>query len=144
VSLTDVTATAAAVVGVTLPDDAAEDSFDLLPALLGRDAAPVRPFLITQAFAGGRDLSIRRGSWKYLNHAGSGGNNYASSPGLRRFVLPESAPRAPGQLYDLKADPGETKNLYFERPEVVRELKALLDEARSSGRTRPPAARPTT
>ncbi len=143
VSLTDVMATVAAVVGVPLPDAAAEDSFNMLPAFLGQDTTPIRPFFIAQAFAGGRDLSIRRGTWKYLNHAGSGGNNYESNPGLKRFIIPDSAPRAPGQLYDMKNDAGETKNLYFERPEVVKELKVLLDESKSSGRTRTPVARPT-
>ena len=35
-----------------------------------------------------------------------------------------------GQLYDLVADPAESKDLFDERPEVVRELRALLDELR--------------
>jgi hypothetical protein len=41
----------------------------------------------------------------------------------------------------MKNDSGETKNLYFVRPEVVKELRALLEEAKSAGRTRPSAAR---
>ena len=47
------------------------------------------------------------------------------------------APGAPGQLYDLEKDPGETRNLYFEHPEVVAELKGLLEEAKESGRSAP-------
>jgi len=68
-------------------------------------------------------LSIRRGSWKFLDHAGSGGNRYENDPGLKPFILPESAPGAPGQLYNLEADPGETKNLYDDQREVAKELK---------------------
>ena len=51
--------------------------------------------------------------------------------------MPDTAPGAPGQLYDLETDPGERKNLYFEHPEIVKELKALLDQSKASGRSRP-------
>ena len=60
-SLTDVMATVAAIIGADLPKDAAEDSFNLLPALLGKDSGPIRPYLLQQAFGGSRTLSIRRG-----------------------------------------------------------------------------------
>jgi arylsulfatase A-like enzyme len=136
-SLTDVMATVAAITGADLPKDAAEDSFNMLPALLGRDSSPIRPYLLQQAFSGSRTLAIRRGNWKYLHHTGSGGNRYENNPELMPFMLPDTAPGAPGQLYNLEADPGETKNLYFEHPEMVKELKALLDLSKTSGRSRP-------
>ena len=44
---------------------------------------------------------------------------------------------APGQLYDLEQDPGEANNLYFNHPEVVKRLKAKLDQAKESGRSVP-------
>lgn len=136
-SQTDVMATVAAIVGADLPENAAEDSFNLLPALLGQDRGPIRPYLLQQAFAGARTLSIRRGHWKYLDHPGSGGNRYDNNPELKPFMLPDTAAGAPGQLYDLEADPGETRNLYYERPDIVKELKALLDQSKASGRSRP-------
>jgi arylsulfatase A-like enzyme len=136
-SLTDVMATLAAISGATLPDNAAEDSFNLLPVLSGEADAPIRPYLLTQAFAGTRTLSIRRGPWKYLDHRGSGGNRYENNPGLKPFMLPETAPDAPGQLYNLDEDPGETRNLYAERPDMVRELKVLLEQSKASGRSAP-------
>ena len=135
-SLTDVMATIAAVTGARLPRNAAEDSFNMLPALLGQDDGPIRPYLLQQA-AAARFLSIRRGHWKYLDHKGSGGNNYEANPELRPYMLPDMAPGAPGQLYDLDTDPGETNNLYFERPEIVKELKTLLDQSKAAGRSRP-------
>ena len=141
-SLTDVMATVAAIIGADLPKDAAEDSFSLLPALRGQDSAPIRPYVLQKAFGGPRTLSIRRGQWKYLDHAGSGGNRYENNPELKPFILPDTAPGAPGQLYDLEADPGETRNLYFERPEIVKELKALLDQSKTSGRSRPERSSP--
>jgi hypothetical protein len=80
---------------------------------LGEDQAPIRPYLLQQAFGGQRTLSIRRGEWKYLDHTGSGGNRYENDAGLKPFHLPDTAPDAPGQLYNLATDPGETKNLAY-------------------------------
>ncbi|MEN9574833.1 MAG: Arylsulfatase [Verrucomicrobiota bacterium] len=51
-------------------------------------------------------------------------------------MIADSAPSAPGQLYNLDTDPGETKNLHAAHPEIVKELKALLEESKSSGRSR--------
>ena len=136
-SLTDVMATVAAIIGAELPDNTAEDSFNMLPAWLGENQAPIRPYLLQQAFGGQRTLSIRRGPWKYLDHTGSGGNRYENDPGLKPFLLPDTAPNAPGQLYNLEIDPGETKNLSVERPEIVAELKALLEQSKTAGRSRP-------
>jgi arylsulfatase A-like enzyme len=136
-SLTDVMATIAAIVGTDLPENAAEDSFNMLPAWLGEDRSPIRPYLLQQAFGGQQTLSIRRGDWKYLDHKGSGGNRYEDNPGLKRYFLPDTAPTAPGQLYNLTADPGETTNLSIERPEIVTELKALLEKSKAAGRSRP-------
>jgi arylsulfatase A-like enzyme len=135
-SLTDVMATVAAIVGAELPNDSAEDSFNMLPAWFDDSHPPIRPYLLHQAFAGQRTLAIRRDNWKYLDHVGSGGNRYDANSGLAVFSLPELAPDAPGQLYNLAIDPGETKNLYFERPEIVMELKGLLDQSKTSGRSR--------
>ena len=38
-------------------------------------------------------------------------------------TLPDTAPGAPGQLYNLEIDPGETRNLYFDQAQIVGELK---------------------
>ena len=118
-----------------LPADAAEDSFNMLPVWLGEQGdKPVRPYLLQQTMS--LALSIRQGRWKLLDHRGSGGNNYERHEGLRLYALPELAPDAAGQLYDLDADPGETRNLYHEHPEIVASLRRTLEEAKSSGRSR--------
>lgn len=74
-STTDIFATVASVVGVSLPDDAATDSIDMLPVMPGQQekSQSVRPHLLTQSFRG--EFQIRGGPWKYLDHKGSGGNN---------------------------------------------------------------------
>lgn len=136
VCLTDLMATCASVCGAELPDSAAEDSFDLLPVLLSQDTdRPIREYTLHQTIS--LALAIRKGPWKYLDHRGSGGNNYDKNPDLRPFALPESAAEAPGQLYNLDQDPGETTNLYFRHPGIVTRLRTLLEETRQSGRSRP-------
>ncbi|MBL8812225.1 MAG: arylsulfatase [Planctomycetaceae bacterium] len=135
-SLTDIMATVAGVLDYKLPDTAAEDSFNMLPAWRDENHAPIRPYLLTQAFAGARTLAIRRGNWKFIDHPGSGGNRYDANPELKPFDLPDSAPTAPGQLYNLSVDPDERTNLYFENSEVTRELKTLLEQSKSTGRSK--------
>jgi hypothetical protein len=56
---------------------------------------------------------------------------------MKQFALPEKVPGARGQLYNLRTDPGETTNLYLEKPEIVEELKAKLEEFKKSGRSVP-------
>ena len=135
VCLTDVMATCAAMSGAVLPASSAEDSFDLLPVLLGNEnAAPARPYTLHQTIS--LALAIRKGPWKYLDHRGSGGNNYDQGE-LKRFALADTAPDAPGQLYNLDTDPGETVNLYLKHPEIVNELKSLLESSKLQGRIAP-------
>lgn len=139
ISTTDLMATCAAVVGQDLPNDAAEDSYDMLPVLLGEQGgASLRPYLIQQTM--GHKLSIRVGDWKYIDHAGSGGNDYVGpNPrwSMRPYALPDTDPDAPGQLYDLATDPGETTNLFSRHPEIVTRLKAMLDTSVREGRSAP-------
>ncbi len=137
-SLTDVFATCAAIVNAKLPNDAAEDSFNMLPVLLGQQGSPrVRPYVLQQTWS--LKMSLRKGHWKLLDHKGSGGSNYERDGewGLKQYAIADTDPDAPGQLYDLARDPGETINVYSKHPEIVAELKALLEEAKTSGRTAP-------
>jgi len=133
---TDLFATLASLTGYELEEKDATDSFDLMPVLLGMHdpAQQVRPHMLTQSFRG--EFQIRQGNWKYLDHVGSGGNNYDRSP-LKQYALKEAAPDAPGQLYDLQKDPGETQNLYFDQPRKRAELQALLTRLKTSGRSAP-------
>lgn len=136
-SLTDVMATIAAITETELPNDAAEDSFNMWPAWQAPNHPPIRDYLLTQAFAGKRTLTIRRGPWKYIAHPGSGGNRYENSPELQAFAIPDDAPQAPGQLYNLDTDPGERHNLYLQQPALVQELKSLLEDSIAKGRSCP-------
>lgn len=140
VCLTDLMATIAQILDVELPTDAAEDSFSLLPALKEPTEVSLRPWLVTQAFRGRQTLAIRRGQWKYLDHAGSGGNNYDSE--LLRKYLPATNDPAAAQLYNLQDDPRETTNLINQQPALASELQLLLQKTIDSGRSRTPDSTP--
>ena len=127
-SLADLMSTVAAITGIPLPANSAEDSFNLLPAFLGKNTAPIRDSVILHSIDG--MFSIRQGNWKLEEGLGSGG---FSPP---RTIEP--APGGPtGQLYDLAVDPGELHNLYQARPEIVDRLATLLERYKRQGYTRP-------
>lgn len=138
---TDIFATLASVVGYPLEETDATDSYDMLPALLGTqdEANTIRPHMLTQSFRG--EFQVRSGDWKYLNHKGSGGNGYDKGQ-LEQYALPEKAPEASGQLYNLKQDAGETNNLYFANEAKRVEMQTLLEHLKSSGRSAPKLRKP--
>ena len=134
---TDIMATLAKLIGTDLPENSAEDSFDFSEVWLGNSGNAIRDHVIHQGFAGDRKLGMRKGNWKLLNFTGSGGNNYANNEMLKPYILSDSAPGAPGQLYDLTTDPGETKNLYLEHPDIVAGLIQELNSIKAAGRSAP-------
>ncbi|HQU46221.1 MAG TPA: arylsulfatase [Pirellulales bacterium] len=136
VCLTDVMATFADLIGETLPDDAAEDSVSILPALLGKAGPPRREAIVHHSING--SFSVRQGNWKLELCRDSGGWS-APRPGSK-----EAAGLPPVQLYDLAADIGERHNLYDEHPEVVERLTALLDKYVADGRSTPGTPQPNT
>ena len=132
---TDLMATFAAIVGATLNEDAGEDSYNILPVLLGgQQNGPVREYTLHQTISNA--LSIRHGPWKLLAHKGSGGNRY-DRPHLKPFQMADTDPESPGQLYNLSTDPDEEHNLYSKCPDVVAKLKRQLERFQSSGRSAP-------
>jgi len=134
VCLTGVMATAAALVSENVPEDAAEDSYNILPALLDeRPATPIREATVHHSGSG--MFAVRQGRWKFLDHRGSGSANY--DDGSIPVDPPVLDADAPGQLYDLEADPGERKNLYRAHPEIVSRLQDLLESFKSRGRSTP-------
>jgi arylsulfatase A-like enzyme len=132
---TDIMATFSAIIGAKLTEDAGEDSYNILPVLLGtHQDKPVREFTLHQTISNA--LSIRHGPWKLLAHKGSGGNRY-DGPFLKPFEMADTDSEAPGQLYNLSIDPREEHNLYSKYPEIVTELTRQLEHFQSSGRSAP-------
>jgi arylsulfatase A-like enzyme len=127
--LTDFMATFAELLGVSLPEAAAEDSFSFAYLLLGR-ARPTsrRQSLVLHSSQG--MFALRRDGWKLIEGLGSGG-----------FTAPAKlAPRpggVTGQLYDLFTDPGEKHDRFASEPGRVAALTAELARIRTEGRSRP-------
>lgn len=113
----DFLATFAALTGEAIPEGCGPDSRNQLPALLGEDRHG-REHLVQQAGA----LSIRQGRWKMIEPS--------KGPAVNRQVNIETGNLGQVQLYDLTADPGETRNLAAAEPARVAELQQLLDQIR--------------
>ena len=131
ICLTDLFATCAEILDVNLPDDAAEDSVSMLPALEGRTERPLREAIVHHSING--SFSIRQGSWKLVLCGDSGGWS-APRPNTK-----EARDLPALQLYDLASDIGERKNVQVEHPEVVARLTALLEKYVAEGRSTPGA-----
>jgi arylsulfatase A-like enzyme len=122
VSQIDIMATIASIAGIELPENAAPDSYDFRPVLMGEEySSPVRKVLIHNTYAS--KWGIRKGDWLYINHP-SGGHR----------ELPESFKEltgytdfdTPGILFNMKDDSEQRINLYDEYPEKIEEMEELL------------------
>lgn len=131
VCLADLLATCADIAGVTLADDAGEDSVSNLPLWEGRTLdRSLREATVHHSIDG--SFAIRRGRWKLEMCPGSGGWSYPQ-PGKECEGLP------PIQLYDLEADISERRNCQADHPAVVEELQELLTRYVQTGRSTPGA-----
>lgn len=128
ISLADILATIAAIVGEPLPpvSRAAEDSRSFLPALLRDNAEPFREELIMHSADG--VFAIRKGPWKWIE-------------GEPVDEVKTSTRKSPNdqyrsQLYNTENDPGETRDMGALHPEIVAELRDRLRRYRDGGYSR--------
>jgi arylsulfatase A-like enzyme len=141
ISGVDMLATFAALTGQTMDKKQQADSINVLPALIGEPTVPLRETMIMSPRYSD-NLAIRKGKWVYIGARGAGGftagpgTHEAGGPASVSFVgsvnsdiengkIKKNAP--PAQLYDVEADRQQTINVYNEYPEVVQEMKALLE-----------------
>ena len=127
VCLSDLMATCAEIVGDTLPDNAGEDSVSMMP-LLNESSESGRSTVVHHSITG--KFAIRDGRWKVVLCPGSGGWTHSDAQAAR-----DGLPLV--QLYDMQADPGETRNLHAEYPDKIKELLALLRRYVADGRSTP-------
>ena len=128
VCLTDFLATCAAIIGEELPPNAGEDSYNILPLMLGKKLpGPIREATVHHSING--SFSIRQKNWKLELCADSGGWS-DPKPGKSQGLPPV-------QLYDLEADISEKTNVYDKHPEIVKQLTALLEKYKREGRSVP-------
>jgi uncharacterized sulfatase len=94
------------------------DGLSIVPTLLGRpDEQKQPPYLYWEFYEQGTKQAVREGNWK----------------AIRMPMLTGKT-----ELYDLKADPSETKNVAAEHREVVKHMEELMAAAHT-----PPVATPS-
>jgi arylsulfatase A-like enzyme len=130
--------------GIERPSDYFMDGVSFKPALFG-DEKPVRKYLLSEL---GHSRAVRTKDWKYIavrypeeiQRQIAGGKKFKSFLGedmdvpylTRNGHLGYHASRQnphyfeADQLYDLKDDPEETKNVYKVNPEIAGQLKQVL------------------
>ncbi len=120
----DFFASLASLTGQRLSSDAAPDSFNVLPALLGESGVG-RETIVEHA----RALSMRKGDWKMIEPS--------SGPKIQVSTNTELGTGPEPQLYQVSKDRHEQHDLAAQFPDKVKELSTLLNQVRSAGRSRP-------
>jgi arylsulfatase A-like enzyme len=111
-----------------LPEDAGEDSFSFLGALLDQPSRQAtRDAIVTDSYRG--VFAIRRGNWKLI--LGQHGGGASKEP------IPYDPAKPAGQLFHLGRDIREVNNRYTEHPEIVASLTNLFERYRRDGRSAP-------
>lgn len=132
VSQIDIMATIAGALDFDLPDDAAEDSYDLMPILTG-ESEEVRSYHVHNTFED--KWAMRSGDWVLID----GKHGYHSRLDKKweeRHGYPADD-KGPVELYNLSEDIGQRQNIASENPEKVEELKALFAKIREQGHSAP-------
>jgi arylsulfatase A-like enzyme len=138
ICLTDLLATFAGILSVPLPKGNAEDSFDISRAFTERSpGVPVRDPVILQA--ADATYAIRTGDWKFIERANPPA--FASTRNARKTAqaAKKQAKQLADELYNLKNDPYETKDVMAGNEKRAAAMKKLLVNSRDRGYTRPGA-----
>jgi len=129
INLVDIYATLQELVGgkVLDPQTAGADSFSFCSELLGN--APEKSSRETMVLNDVRGVvAIRMDDWKYIE-----GKAERPVDKARQKKHPK---QAKPQLYNLKQDPAETKNVIDKFPEIAEKMQKALDRIRSQGSER--------
>ncbi len=130
-TLANLLATTADILNIPFPENSVEDSYSILPVLLGKaKTVPRQPAVVHSASNG--YYAIRQGPWKLIEGLGSGGFTEPK-------VIKPTPGQPTGQLYNLESDLAETEDVYQKYPEKVKEMTELLNRIRQS-KTRPTSA----
>lgn len=125
ISQIDLFASFASLTGQKLTASDAPDSFNLLNTLLGKSDKG-RDYIVEQAL--NNTLSLVQDNWKYIEP--SSGPKIAKNTNIELGNNPEP------QLYNLKNDPGETKNLAQSNPAQLKKMQDMLKIVREQGKSR--------
>jgi arylsulfatase A-like enzyme len=137
----DFMATVAAILEQKLPDHAAEDSVSILPVLLGEPiATPIRKVTVHHSARG--KFAIRKGDWVLIDAPSGDDNGANGEPDWLKQERGYTTHQQAGELYNLREDLAQRYNLHDEKPEIVRELKSLLQKVIDDGRSTPGSPQP--
>jgi len=132
----DFMATCAALLGAKLPPKAGEDSYNILPVLLGQKrGGPVRE--ATVLHGGDGKFAIRQGDWVLIDALTGDGNGQSGEPAWFKQERGYTSNPFPGELYNLQDDLPQRRNRYGEKPLIIERLKALLEKYKADGRSTP-------
>lgn len=129
ISLNNLMATCVDLTGTEIPENAGEDSFSILPLLLGDENSYQQDVVVHHSING--KFSVRKGQWKLEVCPGSGGWTNPRDEKAIELGLPEI------QLYDLEKDAKEINNVSEKYPEIVKELTMELESVVIKGRSTP-------
>ena len=132
VSQIDLMATFASALNIALPENAAEDSHDLLPLLRGMTES-VRTTHVHNTFE--NQYGIRDGDWLLID-AKDGYRSGRNKEWEARHNYPADDDQAV-ELFNLKEDIGQRHNLAAEHPDKVAELQTLLKKIQDQGHSAP-------
>lgn len=124
---TSLMATCAEIVGLDLADNEGVDSYSILPLLKNKKSKSDYDLLVHHSIHG--KFSIRNKKWKLELTPGSGGWSNPKDAKARTENLPEI------QLYNMKKDKEETKNVYKKHPRLVKKMTKNLIKIVENGRT---------
>lgn len=147
VGLNDMLATFADIAGAKLAESEGPDSFSFQHLLRDPISKSTRPFMICRST---NSFSIRKGDWKLALCPGSGcagtwGNKPPRQEAWQKAVDQFGRRAKPNelrhpefcQLFNLKSDPSESRNLAASEPQRLKELGAILDRINEEGRSTP-------
>ena len=127
ISQIDLFATIASVVAAEIPAGSAEDSFNQRSLIQG-EASSSRDTLIYNTNA--NSYGVRHGDWVLI--ASKTGGVTKVPPWFDR-ANGYTTNTLPGELYNLRDDLSQKRNLYAVNPDKVKELSALLEQVRAQG-----------
>lgn len=132
----DFMATVAAILEHEIPENAAEDSVNMLPVFLGeKRAAPIREATIHHSARG--KFAIRKGDWVLIDAPSGDDNGVNGEPEWLKSERGYTAHDTPGELFQLREDPAQRHNRFADEPAIVQELKSLLEDYKRLGRSTP-------
>lgn len=127
----DIMATIASIVGFTLPERAAEDSFDQLAVWKGEQAA-VRTTHVHNTWDNG--YALRDGDWLLIDKKTG---KVSHVPEWYKKAMGYTENPHPAALFNLREDLGERKNLYAEERDRVTRMQGVLQRIRDAGHSAP-------